>query len=100
MALILIGLLRFGFSLIFGIAVTVLFAGIKPTGKNSFVIALLCIILLLVQTGSWWLLGLDLTSKLYPLIIHLPLIVIFSLYFKHPWLISLVSVLSAYLCCL
>jgi len=42
---------------------------------------------------------LDLTSKLYPLIIHLPLIVIFSLYYKRPWLISTVSVLSGYLCC-
>jgi two-component system sensor histidine kinase AgrC len=40
-----------------------------------------------------------LTSKLYPLIIHLPLIVIFSLYYKRPWLISAVSVLSGYLCC-
>jgi hypothetical protein len=60
---------------------------------------LLCVIFLFVQTASWWLLGLDLTSKLYPLIIHLPLIVIFSSYYKRPWLISAVSVLSGYLCC-
>jgi F0F1-type ATP synthase membrane subunit b/b' len=31
--------------------------------------------------------------------IHLPLIFIFSLYYKRPWLISAVSVLSGYLCC-
>jgi hypothetical protein len=42
-------------------------------------------------------LGLDKTSKLYPLMIHLPLIVIFSLYYKRPWLISTFSVLSGYL---
>ncbi|PHV70550.1 histidine kinase [Sporanaerobium hydrogeniformans] len=94
-----IGLLRFGFSLVFGIAVTVLFAGIEPTRKNRLVAGLLCVIFLFVQTISWRLLGLDLTSKLYPLIIHLPLIVIFSLYYKRPWLISTVSVLSGYLCC-
>ena len=94
-----IGLLRFGFSLVFGIAVTVLFAGIEPTRKNRFVTALLCVIFLFVQTASWWLLGLDLTSKLYPLIIHLPLTLIFFLYYKRPWLISAVSVLSGYLCC-
>lgn len=94
-----IGLLRFGFSLVFGIAVTVLFAGIEPTRKNRLVTGLLCVIFLFVQTASWWLLGLDLTSKLYPLIIHLPLFVIFSLYYKRPWLISAVSVLSGYLCC-
>ncbi len=99
MAATVIGLLRFGFSLVFGIAVSVLFAGIELTRKNRLVTGLLCVIFLFVQTASWWLLGLDLTSKLYPLIIHLPLIVIFSLYYKRPWLISAVSVLSGYLCC-
>ncbi len=99
MAVTVIGLLRFGVSLVFGIMVTVLFAGIEPTKKNRFTIGLLCVIFLFVQTASWRLLGLDLTSKLYPLIIHLPLIVIFSLYYKRPWLISAVSVLSGYLCC-
>ena len=99
MAVTVIGLLRFGGSLVFGIAVSVLFAGIEPTKKYRLTTGLLCVIFLFVQTASWWLLGLDLTSKLYPLIIHLPLIVIFSLYYKRPWLISAVSVLSGYLCC-
>ena len=99
MAVIVIGLLRFGVSLVFGLKVSVLFAGIEPTKKNRLVTGLLCVIFLFVQTASYWLLGLDLTSKLYPLIIHLPLIVIFSLYYKRPWLISVVSVLSGYLCC-
>ncbi|KXL52707.1 hypothetical protein CLNEO_17280 [Anaerotignum neopropionicum] len=94
-----IGLLRFGFSLLFGVAVSVLFAGIELTQKNRLIIGLLCVIFLFVQTASWWLLGLDLTSKLYSLITHLPLIFIFSLYYKRPWLISAVSVLSGYLCC-
>jgi hypothetical protein len=99
MAVTIIGLLRFGVSLVFGITVSVLFAGIELTKKNRFVTGLLCVIFLFVQTASWWFLGLDLTSKLYPLIIHLPLIFIFSLYYKCPWLISTISVLSAYLCC-
>ena len=99
MAVTVIGLLRFGVSLVFGITVSVLFAGIELTKKNKLVTGLLCVIFLFVQTASWWLLGLDLTSKLYPLIIHLPLIMIFSLYHKRPWLISAVSVLSGYLCC-
>ncbi len=99
MVVTVIGLLRFGFSLLFGVAVTVLFAGIEPTRKNRLITGLLCVIFLFVQTASWWLLGLDMTSKLYPLIIHLPLIFIFSLYYKRPWLISTISVLSGYLCC-
>ncbi len=99
MEVIVIGLLRFGVSLVFGITVSVLFAGIESTKKNRFTTGLLCVIFLFVQTASYWLWGLDLTSKLYPLIIHLPLILIFSLYYKRPWLISVVSVLSGYLCC-
>ena len=94
-----IGLLRFGVSLVFGITVSVLFARIEPTRKNRLVTILLCVIFLFVQTTSWWLWGLDLTSKLYPLITHLPLIVIFYFYYKRPLLISAVSVLSGYLCC-
>ena len=94
-----IGLLRFGSSLVFGIGVSFLFAGIQPTRKNRLTAGFLCVIFLLVQTTSWWLLGIGLTSNLYPLIIHLPQIVIFSLYYKRPWLISAVSVLSGYLCC-
>ncbi|WP_352400827.1 ATP-binding protein [Anaerotignum sp.] len=99
MAVTVIGLIRFGLSLVFGITVSVLFAGIELTKKNRLVTSVLWVIFLIVQTASWWLLGLELTSKLYPLIIHLPLIVIFSLYFKRPWAISAVSVLSGYLCC-
>ncbi|NLL76025.1 MAG: sensor histidine kinase [Clostridiales bacterium] len=94
-----IGLLRFGFSLVFGITVSFLFAGIESTRKNRLATGLICILFLFVQTVSWWLLGLDLTSKLYPIIIHLPLIIIFSLYYKRPWHISIVSVFSGYLCC-
>ena len=94
-----IGLLRFGVSLIFGITVSALFAGVVPTRKNNLIIGLLCLLFLCIQTTSYWLVGLDTTSKLYPLMVHLPLIAIFTLYFKRPWLISTVSVLSGYLCC-
>lgn len=94
-----IGMIRFGFSLLFGVAVAVLFAGIERTRKNKRAIVIVCVFFLFVQSASWWLFGIDLTSKLYPLMTHLPLILIFTLYFKRPWLISIVSAISAYLCC-
>lgn len=94
-----LGLVRFGFSLLFGLAVSALFAGVGPARKNRLSIAVLSVVLLLIQTVSWLLFGLDTTSKIYPLIIHLPVIIAFSLYYKRPWLISAVSVLSGYLCC-
>jgi len=94
-----IGLVRFGFSLLFGVAVSVLFAGIEHTRKNNIVVGFACVILLLVQSACWWFFGIDMTSKLYPLIIHVPMILLCSLYFKRPWLTSAASVLSGYLCC-
>jgi len=94
-----IGLVRFGFSLLFGVAVTALFAGIETTRKNNLRLGLICLLFLFVQTFCWWLFGIEITSKLYPVIIHLPLIFVFILYFKRPWLISAVSVLFGYLCC-
>lgn len=99
MLVTILGLIRFGFSLLFGVGVTMLFAGIEPTRKNKLRIGLLCLLFLCVQTTSYWLLGLELTTKLYPLIIHIPLIIILTLHFKRSWLISTVSVLTAYLCC-
>ncbi len=94
-----LGLIRFGFSLLFGVALTVSFAGIRNTRKNNLAVGCACVILLIVQTGSWWFYGIDLTSKLYPLIIHLPMTLFLTLYLKRPLLLSAVSVLSAYLCC-
>jgi two-component system sensor histidine kinase AgrC len=94
-----IGLIRFGFSLLFGVMVSVLLVGIESTRKNRLIIGSVCVFFLFVQLISWWTLGLDMTSKLYPLLIHVPIIIIFSLYFKCPWHISTISVLTGYLCC-
>ena len=91
-------LIRHGFSLVFGVAVSVLFAGIKTTRKNTIVICFICVVFLLAQFACQLLFGLDIMIKLYPLLIHLPLIIILTLYYKRPLLISIVSVLSAYLC--
>ena len=94
-----IGLIRFGFSLLFGTALTVCFAGVEYSRKNNLAVGCFCIILLFVQFSCWWFFGIELTSKFYPLITHLPIILFLSIYMKLPWLISIVSVLSAYLCC-
>lgn len=99
MLITIIGLTRFGFSLIFGVAVSALLAGIDMHAKNRHALGIICVIFLLVQTVSWALVGIELTSKLYPLITHIPLIILFALYFKRPWLNSTVSVLTGYLCC-
>jgi hypothetical protein len=57
------------------------------------------VVFLIVQSVCLWFLGWDILTKLYPLLVHLPQICIFSLYYKRPWRISFVSLFSAFLCC-
>jgi len=52
-----IGLIRFGFSLLFGVMVSVSPAGIEYTRKNRIIISFICVCFLFVQLISWWTLG-------------------------------------------
>jgi len=94
-----LGIIQYGFSLLLGVALSVCFAGIKRNQKNNLAVSCACAILLIAQTAFWWLFDIELTSKLYPMIVHLPLLLFLTIYMKRPWSISAVSVLSAYLCC-
>ncbi len=96
---IIIILFRSGIVLVYGIAVSLLFAGVQCTRAGKLAIALFYTIILFIQILCWQMLGLQITTKLYPLITHLPSIAFLVLYFKRPILISISSVLTAYLCC-
>lgn len=85
--------------LIFGLSVSIIFAVRKCSRKNILVVSLYFLILNSIQFVCWSMFGLDFTMKLYPFIIHLPNIMFISLHFKRPWLISISSTLTAYLCC-
>jgi hypothetical protein len=84
---------------IYGAGISRLLAGIKRSRKGDLTIILFSISMLLVQLFCWWMFGLQFTMKLYPFIIHIPMILLLTLYFKRPLLISATSVLIAYLCC-
>jgi len=84
-----------GFSLIFGVLLSVCFAGVERTRKNRAAVGCVCLILLLAQTLCWWFFGIETTSKLYSLIIHLPVFLFLTMYLKRPWLVSVVSILTA-----
>lgn len=92
-------IIRSGVALVFGVAVTILFTGGKLTRKNTPTLIGFCALVLLLQLLLWWMFGLEFTMKLYPLITHLPSVFLLALYFKRPWLMSITSVLTAYLCC-
>ncbi len=92
-------LFRSGMVLVFGVAVSFLFANVQGTRSGKLTIAFFYAFILSVQVLCWQMFGLQTTMKLYPFITHLPSIAFFVLYFKRPWLISINSVLTAYLCC-
>ena len=94
-----LGLLCYGLVLLFGIALSVCFSGVEQNRKNIVTTACFFLCALLIQIISLQLFGLERTKELYPLIVHLPLVVFLTVLLKRSWLVSLSSVLSAYLCC-
>jgi len=85
--------------LIFGTIASVSFAGYEKTARNRKAIALLILAILSLQLTSYYFAGLTVTTRLYPLITHLPSVVFIEQYLKRPRSIAIVSVLTAYLCC-
>lgn len=94
-----ISLLNYGLILIFGVLLTMYFAGVDSTQKNRLTTLLFMILMLVIQSISWASLGPEATRRIYPLITHLPLVVFVTLLHKKNWLVSFICVLSAYLCC-
>ncbi|QHQ62589.1 GHKL domain-containing protein [Anaerocolumna sedimenticola] len=90
---------RSGLVLVFGVAVSLLFAGVQRTRSAKLMITVFYAIILFIQILCWQMLGLQNTMKLYPFITHIPSIALLILYFRRPWPIAISSVLTAYLCC-
>lgn len=92
-------LFRSAIVLVFGVAVSLLFVGVEDTWAGKLASTIFYALILLIQLLCWQILGLQTTMKLYPFITHIPSVVFLVIYFKRPWLISISSVLTAYLCC-
>lgn len=92
-------LINYCLVLVFGAVITVDFTGYEKTKKNCNAVAATIIMIFLLQLTVFYLVGFHTTTKLYPLITHVPMVVFIVLYLKKPLPIALVSVLTAYLCC-
>lgn len=85
--------------MLFGIYISAFFLGVKQNRKNVITLFLLFSCEGIVYVISYLLLGMAVVDRLYAIIIHLPLILFLTLYYKYPVVSSCVSVFSAYLCC-
>ncbi|MEG1943253.1 MAG: ATP-binding protein, partial [Angelakisella sp.] len=90
---------NYGLVLLFGVLLSVMFAGGCKSRKEHLKIFLFSVFTLLLQTACSYFFGLNATTKLYPLIVHLPLILFLVLLLKKPMGISIISVFTAYFCC-
>lgn len=94
-----LGMFNYGFVLLYGVLLTVGFAGGCDSKKERRMVAALSAIILAAQVLSYALWGLAHTKKLYPIISHLPLFLILVWGLKKPSGVALASVLTAYFCC-
>ena len=99
MLTLVLSLLHQGSTLLFGILISAFFLGVKQNRTNMMYLLLVFAAEGIANMICNLYLGEITTSQIYPLIVHLPLILFFCLYYGYSLLASCVSVFTAYLCC-
>lgn len=99
MILCILSSVNYGFVLIFGILLSAEISGGCETTRQKWVIALACPVFLALQIPLRVTFGLDLVEKIYPVLVHLPLILLLIFALGRSPGVALVSVYTAYLCC-
>lgn len=99
MILCILSSVNYGFVLIFGILLSAEISGGCETTRQKWVIALACPVFLALQISLRAAFGLDLVEKIYPVLVHLPLILLLIFALGRSPGVALVSVYTAYLCC-
>ena len=85
--------------LVFGATLSAAFSGISLSKRNILIFLGLCGICGALQFGMYVAFSEQAVRKLYPLITHLPLLILLCLHYRKRLLTALVSILTAYLCC-
>ena len=85
--------------LVMGIVLTAALARVQLNRKNLLILGLLCLICGAMQCTVLALASADAVRKLYPLITHLPLLLLLLCVYRVHLLTALVSIFTVYLCC-
>ncbi len=93
------GMLNNSTLLLFGVFVSAAILGIQFHKKNVLNLLVFCIGVNILHYVGYVNIGLKGTECLYPVITHLPSVLLFCLYYRRKLLSSLFAILSAYLCC-
>jgi len=92
-------LLHGSFLLLFGISLTAAFSGIRPSKRNVLIFLGLFVFSGVLQLGTTLVFSEDIVWKLYPIIAHLPLILLLCLVYRKHLATAAASAFTAYLCC-
>lgn len=86
--------------LIYGLALSAdISTGGHVSRQQKYLLTLLCLLFLLMQGLGLVLLGERTVKQLYPLVVHVPLVLILILFMKKSVGVAIVSTCTAYLCC-
>ena len=99
MALRILSSVNYGFVLLFGILLSAEISGGCENARQKRLIALACPVFLALQVTLRIVFGLEVVEKIYPVIVHLPLILLLVFALKRTLGVAVVSVYTAYLCC-
>ena len=94
-----LGLLHNGLTFLFGIYISAAFLGIRMNRRNVLILLAFSSAVGVVFASSFVLFGAKVTQQIYPLIIHIPLILFLTLFYHYKAILAVLSVLTAYLCC-
>ena len=86
-------------TLLFGVFASAAFLGIRLNRKNNLTLLLFSCVSGAIHLFVYQLYGTSFAEQLYPLITHIPLVLLLTLYYKYNATISILSILTAYLCC-
>lgn len=90
-------------TLLFGVFISAFLLGVKQNRKNIAILFLFFSCEGILYLSNAFLFGTTFSNQIYPIIypfiIHLPLTLFLTLYYKYPLMSSFISVLSAYMCC-
>lgn len=92
--------LHYALLLLFGVLLSVAFAGVRLSErKNIFISIGIFVVCGLLQLGSLFMFGEDIVWKIYPFIIHLPIILVLCTRYHKRFFVALSAITSAYFCC-
>lgn len=86
-------------TMLFGIFLSAFFLGVKQDKKNVLKLLLLAVISGTLYFAMASLFDSTIVDQLYPVLVHVPLLLVLVLYYKFRILPSLISIFTAYLCC-